>query len=289
VPQRVVEGKQAPAPFPAAAARLYNRAARITIAGVQVRLLASSVFAAGLLTFAPAATARELTLNVTFSATGSLTVTLPDGTPVGTASGAPTVIPAGYYAVVLSGPGGCAYLPLFDLRGPGVSILSDMVGGEVDTYVYNEYFMPSSTFTWRNDRNPGVAFTFVTSNAIVGTAPTPTTHGITGKSTTVSSQDLVGSASAPFRGTLTGAVSAAGRLTIAHNGRSVNRLRAGRYTFSVTDRSSTSGFLLAKSKRVFEITGSTFVGKHSTTVILTAGRWLAMPAAGKTAYAIVVS
>jgi len=256
---------------------------------MQVRLLASGLFAAGLLTFAPAVQARELTLNVTFSASGSLTVTLPDGTPVGTASGSPTVIPAGYYAVVLSGPGGCAYLPLFDLRGPGVSILSDMVGGEVDTYVYDEYFMPSSTYTWRNDRNPGVAYSFVTSNAIGGTAPAPATHGITGKSTTVSSQDLVGSASAPFRGTLTGVVSAGGRLTIAYKGKSADRLKAGRYTINITDRSSSSGFLLAKSKRIREITGSTFVGKRSTPVTLTAGRWLAMPAAGKTPYTIVVS
>jgi hypothetical protein len=253
------------------------------------RLLASSVFAAGLLTLAPAAHARELTLNVTFSAGGSLTVTLPDGTPVGTASGSPTVIPAGYYAVVLSGPGGCAYLPLFDLKGPGVAILSDMVGGEVDTYVYDAYFLPNSTYTWRNDRNPGLAYTFVTSSAVVGTAPAPVTHGITGKHSTVSSQDLVGSGSMPFRGTLTGAVSAAGRLTIAYKGKSVSNLKAGRYVVSITDRSSTSGFLLRKLKRVMELTGATFVGKRKASVQLTAGRWLVMPGIGKTTYAIVVN
>jgi hypothetical protein len=137
---------------------------------------------------------------------------------------------------------------------------------------------------------PTVSYTFATSNAIVGTAPAPTPHRITsGKQTTVTSTDLVGSASAASRGTLTGAVSTAGRLTIAYNGKSADNLKAGRYTISITDRSSTSGFMLSKSKRIVEITGGTFVGRRSMRVTLTAGRWLLMPAAGKTARTIVVS
>jgi hypothetical protein len=200
------------------------------------------------------------------------------------------MIPAGYYNVVLSGPGGCAYLPLFDLTGPGVSILSDMVGGEVDTYVYDAYFLPNSTYTWRNDRNPSVAYTFTTSASIVGTAPAPTTHGITGKHTTVSSQDLVGSAAVPLRGRLSGAVTPAGRLTFAYQGRSVSRLKAGRYEITVTDRSSTSGFLLQHANRVVQVTGSKFVGTRSASVPLTAGRWLILPTAGRAAsYTIDVS
>ena len=47
----------------------------------------------------------ELTMNVIFDYQGDITVALADGTPVGTTSGSPTVIPAGYYSVILTGPG----------------------------------------------------------------------------------------------------------------------------------------------------------------------------------------
>jgi hypothetical protein len=75
---------------------------------------------AALLVLAPAAGARDaadLSLQVTFTATGSISVTLPDGAPVGTTSGAPTVIPAGYYTIHFSGPlNVAAGMPYFNLR-----------------------------------------------------------------------------------------------------------------------------------------------------------------------------
>ena len=80
-------------------------------------LLAAAALAALALAFAPGAGAVSLSLDVSFSATGQISVTLPDGTPVGSTSGAPTVIPAGFYTVVLSAPGGCTELPYFDLEG----------------------------------------------------------------------------------------------------------------------------------------------------------------------------
>jgi hypothetical protein len=92
------------------------------------------------------------TLLVTFFSNGSITVTLPDGTPVGSTSGPPTVIPAGYYSVLIDGPGGCVQLPLFQLSGPGASIVSDMNGGEADASTFNAFFLPNSTYTWRTDR-----------------------------------------------------------------------------------------------------------------------------------------
>src|SRR5262245_19561459 len=60
-----------------------------------------------------AARTANLSLTVNFTAAGIVTVTLPDGTPVGSTSGAPTVIPAGFYSLNLSGPGECINLPLF--------------------------------------------------------------------------------------------------------------------------------------------------------------------------------
>src|SRR5262245_17759896 len=79
------------------------------------KALAAAVWlAAAALLLAPAGhtqRAANLSLTVSFTAAGVVTVTLPDGTRVGSTSGAPTVIPAGFYSLNLSGPGECINLP----------------------------------------------------------------------------------------------------------------------------------------------------------------------------------
>ncbi len=262
-----------------------------------LRALALAALAAALLALAPAAQGRGATsqsLDVNFSVSGTVSVTLPDGTVVGTTSGAPTVIPAGYYAVVVLGPGGCTQLPLFDLKGPGESLQDDMSGGEVTSETYNAYLAPNSTYTWRTDNlNPGIVHTFVTSAVVGGTplAPSaPATTTVTASPAVPSSQDLVGSAIVPYRGKLTGAVSPAGTLTLLYEGREVSSLVAGRYTLTITDRSATHGFMLEKLARpALSLTGAAFVGKRSTSVDLTAGQWLALSRLGTKSRPIVVS
>jgi hypothetical protein len=261
----------------------------------RLRLGIASALAASALALVPAAHASRtasLTLRVTFTAAGAITVTLPDGTPVGTTGGAPTVIPAGYYTLAFYGPGECINLPLFELRGPGVNINDDMLGGETDVHTLYATFAPNATYTWHSDRNESIVYTFRASSDVVGTpssasAPSTSSSGSHPKAT---SQDVVGSAILPFRGTLTGAVTAAGRLTLAYKGRSVTSLKAGRYTVAVDDRSSTNGFVLQKPKHAaVRVTGGMFLGKRSLAVTLTAGKWLVMPSVGKPTYAIVVS
>src|SRR5262245_58747119 len=83
----------------------------ILVAGV----LCSFLLAPG----ARAARAANPILFVNFFPNGTISVTLADGTPVGTTSGSPTLIPAGYYTLVYSGPGGCTNMPNFKLSGPG--------------------------------------------------------------------------------------------------------------------------------------------------------------------------
>jgi hypothetical protein len=258
-------------------------------------LFASTALVAGLLILAPAAQSERAvtpSLVVTFTASGTVSVALPTGTPVGSTSGAPTVIPAGYYTLVLNGPGECINLPLFELKGPGVDIQDDMLGGETDTHDLYANFLPNSTYTWHIDRNQSVVYTFKASTDSVGGA-VPTSSGSSstssGKTPTPTSQDITGSAVLPFRGTLTGGVSAAGTLTLGYKGRSVTSLKAGKYTIAVTDKSSSSGFMLKKlNHAVTSVTGVAFVGKHSASVQLTAGRWLFIPRVGKTAYSIAV-
>jgi hypothetical protein len=258
-------------------------------------LFASTALVAGLLILAPAAQSRRAvnpTLVVTFTANGTVSVALPNGTAVGATSGTPTVIPSGYYTLVLNGPGECINLPLFELKGPGVDIQDDMLGGETDTHNLYANFLPNATYAWHIDRNQSVVYTFTASTSSAG-GTLPTTSGSSstssGKTPVPTSQDITGSAILPFRGTLTGGVSAAGTLTLAYKGKSVTSLKAGKYTIAVSDKSSSSGFMLKKlNHATTSVTGVAFVGKHSASVQLTAGRWLFSPRIGKTAYSLAV-
>ena len=258
-----------------------------------LRVLAASGAAAAVAVFASAAHSRTtapLTLKVNFALTGAITVALPSGTPVGVTSGSPTVIPAGFYILDMNGPGGCAAMPHFLLRGPGVQVFDNLNEGESDHVEYNANFLPSSTYVWSSDAAPGVVHTFVTSSDVVGTAPPRSAGGLTsGNHTTVKSSDFVGSSILPTRGTLDVTVSATGKLRLAYQGKSVASLKAGRYTVSVIDKSSTSGFMVQKLRHTaLSISGRTFVGKRSAKLELTAGKWVFTPSGGKQAYTIPV-
>jgi hypothetical protein len=247
-------------------------------------LFASGALVAGVLVLAPAAQGRGVanpTLDVTFSSGGTIAVTLPDGTPVGSSSGTPTAIPAGYYSVVLTAPGECVQVPLFTLSGPGADLQSDMSGGEVNTEVHEVYLEPSSTYTWTTFGTPAVN-TFVTSSQIEGAQSGYAPSGASGTSSgsaPSSSENIVGTAvassvAARLVGTLSGTVSAAGKVTLDFKGRGVANLTTGRYTLTVTDRSTKRGFMLQRRDYPAQnLTGAPFVGKKSTSVDLTAGQW----------------
>src|SRR5436853_7694729 len=86
-----------------------------------LRLVVLLAGVAALLTAPSGALGRSTanpTIRVQFSLTGPITVTGPSGAPLGTATGTPPTIPAGYYTLLLVGPGGCAVIPYFELKGP---------------------------------------------------------------------------------------------------------------------------------------------------------------------------
>ena len=106
-----------------------------------------------LLAISPAAQARSEAnpvLTVTFTISGQISFTAPDGTPLGTSSGTPTQIPAGYYTVQMNGPGGCSNIPYFDMNGPGVNVAENLLEGELASDQLNTYLAPNSTYTWHN-------------------------------------------------------------------------------------------------------------------------------------------
>ena len=249
---------------------------------------------AALVAFAPTAQARTAAnpiLRVNFQLDGSVVVTDGNGAAVGTRTGAPTVIPAGYYNVLLFGPGGCANVPYFTLKGPGESIVDNMDGGELSTNQYNAYFQPNSTYTWHSDVDTTAVYTFATNGTIVGTAPpvvgpkglSSSNHG------TAQSVNPLGGSVASFMGTLNATVSPSGKVTLTFKGKNVSSLKAGRYDVAVLDSSASNGLMLQKIKRVVTLTGIKFTGKHTGKVTLTAGKWLVMPKVGKTASTIAVS
>jgi hypothetical protein len=188
-----------------------------------LRRLLAGVSLGGLLVVAPIASgsaATSLSLEVTFSANGAISVTLPDGTPVRSASGAPTLIPAGYYMLLVSGPmapvGG---LPSFHLTGPGVNVLEHLNEGGVPSATGTADFLPSSTYTWIDDATPGAVYAFVSSAQVVGTPPAPPSSP--DPSAPAPSQDYVGSAIVLPRARLVAEVSAAGKVTLDDKGKDV--------------------------------------------------------------------
>jgi hypothetical protein len=239
---------------------------------------------APVLVLAPVADAHStapLTLVVNYSYTGEISVTLPNGTPVGTKGGSPTVIPAGYYNVELSQPG-CVDTPAFIMQGPGVNILDDLQSGEIVTDAVAAILKPNSTYTWRDGSiNPPVYYTFATSGVVVGTPPVPTKAApVTLSKNPQVNHDVVGAASphgsqaAPYRGKLVGTVTAGGVPMLASSHGQVGKLAAGRYSISVTDRSTTRGFTLDEGTYyTLGVTGTSFVGTRTTMVTLTAGTW----------------
>ena len=245
-----------------------------------LRLALSAGVVAGALALGAAAQASRTatpTLVVNFSATGVVTVALPDGTPVGTTAGTPTTIPAGYYTLVLNGPGGCIYEPLFELTGPGVNLTSDMLGGEVDTYEAYATFQPNATYTWHIDQNQNVVYSFKTTGPLIGVAPTAAS-GSSVSSSKPTSVGIVGSDIVPFRGKLAVSLTSSGAPALSYKGKRVKTLESGRYTIAVrhTVRLQKTGH-----------TALTITGTRSVT--LSAGTWLLMPPTGTRSSSVVVS
>lgn len=97
------------------------------------------------------------------------------------------------------------------------------------------------------------------------------------------------SASAPFRGTLVGTAGTLGRVTLSRRGRPVVSLKSGRYMIVINDSVSHSGFVMERPNGTeIVVTSWAFVGKRTTTLALTPGRWSFHGAVGDLHYFTVV-
>lgn len=259
------------------------------VRGYASRLVALGVLTAGLLGFSPTALARTdalPTLNVTFSAAGAITFTAPDGSTIGTTSGAPGSLTAGYYTVSLTGPGGCTITPYFELTGPGENIVDNLEQGQEWQDSYTADFLPNSTYTWRSSASPGLVYTFATTSNVVDSAPPVITSSGSFSGSDSHNSDVVGSAVTPFEGSLSGVVSAIGKLTISYRGKPVSKLAAGRYTMTVSDEDVKVGLVVEQVGHApLHLSAAT----TSTSLVLTPGNWIFATSARGSSHVVAVS
>ncbi len=267
----------------------------MTLRGIAASALAVCFFAfasaAGETTATTATQARSadtLVAVVTFDLTGAITVALPNGTPVGTTTGSPTLIPAGYYSFNLASIGPCTWVPYFELLGPGVNIADNMDQGEEYSSSDVVNLQPNSTYTWASSDAPTVIHTFRTSADVVGTKPVAVkwTGPFSTKATT--SSDIVGSNIA--KGTLAASVAANGTVALTMKGKPVTKLASGKYTLTITDKSTNGGLVLVPAKHhALNLTSASFVGKRSVLITLSAGKWSITSKLGSKTSPLVVS
>lgn len=235
------------------------------------------------------------TLNAGFDADGNIYLTFADGTRIGTPSPPGTVLPAGTYTINLNNNSlddlGNAHS--FHLFGPGVNLAA---GGVVQA-TWTATFQIASSYTYQDDLNPttihdvfGTPGSGATSPTVpVTTIPATTTPGT--KTTPAPTDNSPLATKTPSRGTLLAGVSAAGKLTLLKNGKAVTSIVSGRYTIKVTDSSHKSGFTLQETKKAARsLTGVSFKGKKSATLVLSAGQWFFYNTfVGKKSYFIVTN
>ena len=203
-----------------------------------------------------------------------------------------TSIPAGTYEVEVQTPvmfklitspnmaqgdmTGCGGWVQFQMTGPGVSLSSTLDTGCVSAEILPEAtFKAGATYSAVDLNQPAVAhqtLSVTTGTPVAGQSPYDSG---TGKGE--SQQQLVGSLAtkaAPLKGTLIGTLAANGALTLKLKGKTVSSLVPGRYRFTITDKSPKASFTVSPATgKPKAITGSSFVGRHSEFLTLTAGSY----------------
>jgi hypothetical protein len=263
-----------------------RRRARLALAAL---VCAAPVFAATAWQVA-VAFADPPPLYVVFRADRTFFAYLGNGTPVGSTSGAPSVITAGTYKLILDDTSETDMD--FDLSGPGVKLVTNMSHAEESSAAYLETFQPSSTYTFRDDSHPSVVWTFTTSSETLPASGTTTTtcSSCTKPGKTTGPTDVVGSQVAANRGALAATVSPVGKLALEYKGKAAGALKAGIYTVTVVDRSPKRGFTLQRARRpAVTLTKAPFVGRRTVKLALAAGQWTFFSPGGKKHYFIVVA
>ena len=234
------------------------------------------------------AQAAKPTIYVNYTIGCTFTITDDSGKAV-------TAIPAGDYQILVRTPGSFGGVDLsgtydmtackgavdFRLTGPGVSLATTLDDGDADSDFLYTTLMPSSTYTAVDGHQPTVArSTFATTSATLASS-----SGATTTPATTSTKTSTVVSPAPGASQLDGSVSAAGKLGLKLDGRAVSTLPHGRYVVTVTDASSSAGFIVQPGgKAATTLTTLGYKGRKRVSVTLTRGIWFfyARPGAKKT-------
>jgi hypothetical protein len=241
-------------------------------------------------------------LYVNYNTQCHFTIALDSGSVVTSGS----AIPYGEYQLIVSTPvpfatglGGCNFIN-FSLTGPGVNYSTQLgEGDETEDLAAQNFALGSSYTATDNTLVPGTTVTFSTSSTPVSPSSGPSSassgNAPKGKPTTDSPTKQTGSTSksnpVANRGTLEGIVSVSGKLSLTFDGKPATEITAGRYKVQVVDRSHKDGFTIQQvSKLPTTVTGASFVGKRSATIVLSPGQSLYYPDfTSKKSYFIVVA
>ncbi len=192
----------------------------------------------------PAARAATVTLNASVGPSFVISLTDASGNAV-------TSLPAGEYTIVVNDQ---STFHDFHLSGPGVDQATAVA--DVGTFTWN-VTLQVGTYTFQCDPHQAQ----MKGSFQVTAAPVTTT-------TTA--------APTPAVKPLAGAVGPGFTINLTSGGKRVTRLHAGRYAITISDRSPVHNFVLEQAsggKVERAITAVSFVGKKTTTLSLTKGRW----------------
>lgn len=243
-----------------------------------------------------ASTAALPSLYVSYNSQCHFTMALDSGAAVATGS----AIPYGEYQLIISTPvpfagglGGCDFVN-FSLTGPGVSYSTELgEGDETEDFTTQNFAAGSSYVATDSTVPPGTTITFSTSSTRVSASsgPSSPSSSTVPNSKPTSDDPTKASKSNPVvnRGTLEGAVSVGGKVSLTFDGKPVTEITAGRYKVQVVDKSRHDGFTIQQTSRLpTTVTGISFVGKRSATIVLSAGQSLFYPSfASKKSYFFV--
>ncbi len=180
---------------------------------------------------------------------------------------------------------GCRGWVQFQLTGPGVDLFTTLdTGCDAFLLLPPQNFKAGSSYTAQDLNQPAVTRTALTVLQS-GTAPVPKTPYTATSDKGQTFSDIVGSAVRNvLRTKLTGTLSATGKPTLTKQGAAVSKLKAGNYRFVITDRDSKHSFTLkAVNGKSTGLSGVRFVGKKTTNIRLSPGRWM-YTAGGKAYY-----
>jgi hypothetical protein len=190
-------------------------------------------------------------------------------------------------------------LPDFQLSGPGVQVNTPIDNGTGSAANYTVTFQPSGTYVAQDLNQPTSKLTFTTqASGTAGAVSAPTSTATAAKPTTgtdtptkTTTTTTPKTTTVVNRGTLQGIVSATGKLTLTFDGKPVTEITAGRYRVKIDDKSRKDGFTIQQvSNLPTTVTGISFVGTRTATVVFSAGQSLFYPSFdGKKTYFLVVA